>query len=109
MDIVFNLLQVRARAYADTGRGDLAEIELNTIRSEAEALGYLTQLTYTLSGLAAVAVEGGRWAEASAYARQASALAERLGNDLVLGHTLATLCSSEFRQVDQGGIENLTR
>ncbi|MGB6500339.1 MAG: AAA family ATPase [Thermoplasmata archaeon] len=107
MDIVFNLLQVRARAYADTGRGDLAEIELNTIRSEAEALGYLTQLTYTLSGLAAVAVEGGRWAEASAYARQASALAERLGNDLVLGHTLATLCSSEFRQVDQGGDQKL--
>jgi tetratricopeptide (TPR) repeat protein/DNA-binding MarR family transcriptional regulator len=103
MDIVFNLLLVRARAYLDTGRGDLAEREMNAIRSEAEAMGYLNQLTYTLSGLAAVAIENGRWAEGSAYAKQTSALAERLGNDMVLGYTLAMLCSSEFRQADQGG------
>jgi len=103
MDIVFNLLQVRARAYTDTGRSDLAEDVLNVIRSEAEALGYLTQLTYTLSGLAAIAIERSHWPEAAGYAKQARALAERLGDDLVLGHTLAMQCSSEFRQVDQGG------
>jgi len=103
MDIVFNLLLVRARAYAETGRGDQAETEMNAIKSEAESLGYLTQLMYTLSGLVAVAIERGRWAEGGAFAKQASALAERLGNNLVLGHTLALLCSSEFRQVDQGG------
>ncbi|MGP8077344.1 MAG: AAA family ATPase [Thermoplasmata archaeon] len=107
MDIVFNLLLVRARAYAETGRGDLAEAEMNTIRSEAEALGYLTQLMYTLSGLVAVAIERGRWVEGGTFAKQASALAERLGNNLVLGHTLALLCSSEFRQADQGGDQRL--
>ena len=107
MDIVFNLLLVRARAYAETGKGDLAEKEMNSIRSEAEALGYLTQLMYTLSGLVAVAIERGRWAKGSAFAKQASALAERLGNGLVLGHTLALLCSSEFRQADQGGDQRL--
>ena len=103
MDIVFNLMLGRARAYSDSGQHDRAEAEMNIIRSEAESLGYLNQLTYTLSGLAAIADERGRWAEGVAYARQASALAERLGNDLVLGHTLATLCSLEFRQMDQGG------
>lgn len=103
MDIVFNLMLGRARAYHDSGQRDLAEAEMNVIRSEAESLGYLNQLTYTLSGLAAISIERAEWAEGVAYARQASALAERLGNDLVLGHTLATLCSLEFRQLDQGG------
>jgi len=103
MDVVFNLLMVRARAYLETGRSDLAESEMIAIRSEAESLGYLTHLTYTLSGLAAIAVERGRWAEVSSYAKQASELAERLGSELVLGHTLSLLCTSEFRQVDQGG------
>ncbi len=103
MDVVFNLLLVRARAYLDTGRSDLAESEMIAIRSEAEELGYLNHLTYTLTGLAAVAFERGRWAAGNAYAKQASALAERLGADLVLGYTLAMLCSSEYRQVDQGG------
>ncbi len=103
LDVVFNLLMVRARAYQETGRSDLAESELLAVRSEAESLGYLTHLTYTLSGLASVAVERGRWAEVSAYSKQASALAERLGSELVLGHTLSLLCASEFRQVDQGG------
>jgi tetratricopeptide (TPR) repeat protein len=107
MDIVFNLRLVRARAYADTGRIDMAEDEMNAIRSEAESLGYLTQLTYSLSGLAAVAIEHGHWAEGSALAKQASSLAERLGNDVVLGHTLALLCAGEFRQVDQGGDRKL--
>lgn len=97
-DIVFNLLLVRARAYAETGRKDLAENEMRLIRTEAESLGYLSQLTYTLSGLSAMAVEGERWNDAVMYARQASALAERLGNDTVLGHTLAVLCAGELRQ-----------
>jgi tetratricopeptide (TPR) repeat protein/DNA-binding MarR family transcriptional regulator len=103
MDIVFNLLLVRARAYSDLGQQELAAREMETMRGEAEALGYLTQLTRTLSGLAAVAIQRGQWAEAGAYAKQASAMAERLGDDLVLGHTLALHCTSEFRQVDQGG------
>jgi tetratricopeptide (TPR) repeat protein/DNA-binding MarR family transcriptional regulator len=103
MDVAFNLLLVRARAYSDTGRTDLAEADMLAIRSEAESLGYLTQLTYTLSGLAAIAGEGRRWGEAVSYAKQASALAERLGNDLVLGHTLGVLCATEFREADLGG------
>jgi DNA-binding MarR family transcriptional regulator/tetratricopeptide (TPR) repeat protein len=98
LDIVFNLLLVRARAFAETGQKERAETEMRLLRSEAESLGYLSQLTYTLSGLSAMAVEGERWTEAIAYARQASALAERLGNDTVLGHTLAVLCAGEHRQ-----------
>jgi tetratricopeptide (TPR) repeat protein/DNA-binding MarR family transcriptional regulator len=103
MDIAFNLQLVRARAYAETGRESLAESEIKSIRSEAESLGYLNQLTYTLSGLAAMAIEGRRWGEAVGYSKQASALAERLGNDLVLGHTLALLCTTEFREAYFGG------
>jgi tetratricopeptide (TPR) repeat protein/DNA-binding MarR family transcriptional regulator len=103
LDIVFNLLIVRARAYSEMGRLDLAETDMNSIRSEAESLGYLTQLMYSLSGLVAMAVEKGRWVEGGSFAKQAGALAERLGNNLVLGHTLALLCNLEFRQVEQGG------
>jgi DNA-binding MarR family transcriptional regulator/tetratricopeptide (TPR) repeat protein len=103
MDIVFNLLLVRSRAYTEAGRRDLAESEMKAIRSEAESLGYLNQLAYTLSGLASMAVEGSRWGEAIGYAKQAGALAERLGNDLVLGHTLSVLCDAEYRQVFFGG------
>ena len=109
MDIAFNLQLVRARAYAETGRERLAEDEIKSIRSEAEALGYLNQLTYTLSGLTAMAIEGRRWGEAVGYAKQASALAERLGNDLVLGHTLALLCTTEFRQAYAGGSPQLVQ
>ncbi|HTT35537.1 MAG TPA: AAA family ATPase [Thermoplasmata archaeon] len=98
LDIVFNLLLVRARAYAENGQKELAETEMRMLRVEAESLGYLSQLTYTLSGLSAMAAEGERWSEAVAYARQASSLAERLGNDTVLGHTLAVLCAGEHRQ-----------
>jgi tetratricopeptide (TPR) repeat protein len=76
----------------------LAEQEMQAIRVEAESLGYLGQLAYTLSGLAAMATEAGRWAEAVSYGRQASSLAERLGNDLVLGHTLGLMASGETRQ-----------
>ncbi len=98
LDIVFNLLLVRARAYAETGQRDLAETEMRLIRTEAESLGYLNQLTYVLSGLAAMAVERERWSDAVSYCRQASVLAERIGNDIVLGHTLAILSSGERRQ-----------
>ena len=98
LDIVFNLLLVRARAYAEIGQSDQAEAEMRAIRSEAEALGYLNQLAYVLSGLAAMAAERERWPEVVGYARQASTLAERLGNDLVLGHTLGVLASGERRQ-----------
>lgn len=98
MDVAFNLQLVRARSYARLGQDQLAEVEMRTIRSEAEALGYMSQLTYAFSGLASLATEGGRWAEAVSYAKQASALAERLGNDFVLGHTLAVLCATENRQ-----------
>ncbi len=107
MDVVFNLRLARARAYSDTGRQELAEEEVAAVREEAEALGYLTQLTYALSGLAAVANERQQWAACTAYAKQASELAERLGNNLVLGHTLGTLCSSEFRQAFIGGSPSL--
>jgi tetratricopeptide (TPR) repeat protein/DNA-binding MarR family transcriptional regulator len=103
MDIVFNLLLVRARAYSDLGEHERAAMEMETMRGEAEALGYLTQLTRTLSGLAAVAIQRSQWPEAMAYAKQASAMAERLGDDLVLGHTLALHCTSEFRQAYLGG------
>lgn len=98
LDVAFNLQLVRARSYARLGQDQLAEVEMRTIRSEAEALGYTTQLTYAFSGLAALAGEGGRWTEAVNYAKQASTLAERLGNDFVLGHALAVLCATEFRK-----------
>ncbi len=61
LDIVFNLLLVRARAYAEMGQKDQAETEMRSIRAEAEALGYLHQLAYVLSGLAAMAAEQQHW------------------------------------------------
>jgi len=98
LEIVFNLMLVRARVLAENGESSAAEAEMRALRTEAEALGYLNPLTYTLSGLAATATATGRWAEASAYARQAITLAERLGNDTVLGHTLGLMCAAEMRQ-----------
>jgi len=98
LDIVFNLLLVRARANQELGQVAEADAEMRSIRSEAESLGYLNQLTYTLSGLAAVAQQAGNWSDSTAYARQASALAERLGNEVVLGHTLAVTANGELRQ-----------
>jgi tetratricopeptide (TPR) repeat protein len=98
LDIVFSLMLVRARTYSDENRRELAESEMRSIRQEAEALGYLSYLTYTLSGLCAMALEAQRWPEVTAYARQAIALSERLGNDITLGHTLGLLCESEARQ-----------
>jgi tetratricopeptide (TPR) repeat protein/DNA-binding MarR family transcriptional regulator len=103
VDIVFNLQLVRSRAYMMTGQSGLAETEMQSIRSQAESLGYVNQLAYALSGLAAMAIQGGRLDDAANYAKQAIPLAERLGNDLVLGHTLGLLCSAEFRAADQGG------
>jgi tetratricopeptide (TPR) repeat protein len=100
LDIVFNLLLGRARSYSHMGKHDMADHEMRQIRNEAEALGYLSQLAYILSGLASVATERASWSEAQLYARQACSLAERLGNDLVLGHTLGILCSSEARQAE---------
>jgi tetratricopeptide (TPR) repeat protein/DNA-binding MarR family transcriptional regulator len=108
MDVAFNLQLVRARAYARMGQDQLAEAEMRTIRTEAESLGYLNQLTYAFSGLAAMATEGGRWAEAVSYAKQASSLAERLGNDFVLGHTHALLCSAKYRQSTEPGAAQAT-
>jgi len=97
MDVAFNLQLVRSRAYIELGQFQLAEVELRSIRTEAETLGYLSQLAYAVSGLASLATDAGRWDEAMNYAKQASTLAERLGNDFVLGHTLGVLCASENR------------
>lgn len=107
MDITFNLRLVRARAYFRLGQVAQAESEMELVRAEAESLGYLNQLTYSLAGLASTAIQGARWSEATNYARQACALAERLGNDLVLGHSLALLCTTELRQVMAGGSSSL--
>jgi len=98
MDVAFNLQLVRARSYARLGQYQLAEVEMRTMRSEAESLGYLSQLTYAYSGLASLAGEGSRWTEAVNYAKQANVLAERLGDDFILGHTLALLCATVYRQ-----------
>ncbi len=102
-DIVFNLLLVRARAYVRTGQVELAERDLTQIRADAEALGYVNQLAHALSGLAAIAGTERRWREAITYSKQANALAERLGNDLVLGHTLGLLCAFESQLAQSGG------
>ncbi len=103
MDLVFNLRLVRARILSDLGQQDAAEAEVEATRAEADSLGYLTQLTYALSGLAAVATQRQQWSAGATYARQAGDLAERLGNNLALGHTLAILCASEIHQVLVGG------
>ncbi|MGA8302537.1 MAG: AAA family ATPase [Thermoplasmata archaeon] len=103
LDIAFNLRLIRARAYFSMGQVDAAESEMKLVRAEAESLGYLNQLNYSLNGLVATAIQRERWTEAVAYAKQACALAERLGNDLVLGHTLALLCTTELRQSRAGG------
>lgn len=97
VDVAFNLRLVRARAYFRLGQVSMAESEMKLVRSEADSLGYLNQLCYALDGLVSVASEGGRLKEAASYAKQSCALAERLGNDVVLGHSLAQLCSVEGR------------
>ena len=98
MDIVFNLLLARARAYAELGRLALAEDAMLEIKTESEALGYLSQLAYSLSGLSAMAAQAEKWPEALSYSKQASALAERLGYDAILAHTLALMCWAERKQ-----------
>jgi tetratricopeptide (TPR) repeat protein/DNA-binding MarR family transcriptional regulator len=108
-DIAFNLRLARARSYFRLGQIDQAETEMRQVRLEAESLGYLNQLTYSLHGLAATAFQGSRWVEGLAYAKQACNLSERLGNDLVLGHTLALICTAEVRQARAGGGPELVR
>ncbi len=105
-DIALNLLLARARAYSQTGRESLAEQELRAVLAEAESLGYLRQLCYTLSGLAAMALAGSRWQETSMYAKQAMTLAERLGNDLVLGHSMSLVSAAESREALQRGSDS---
>jgi tetratricopeptide (TPR) repeat protein/DNA-binding MarR family transcriptional regulator len=109
VDISFNLRLVRARAYLRMGQTALAETEMELVRSEAESLGYLNQLTYSLAGLASTAIQGERWPEAMSYAKQACGLAERLGNDVVLGHSLALLCTAEVRQAQASSNRGLLR
>jgi len=99
-DIAFTLRLIRARAYMRLGQNSVAEEEMRLVRSEAESLGYLNQLMYSLSGLAATSIQGSHWVETKLYATQAIALAERLRNDMVLGHTLALLAGGELRQAD---------
>ncbi len=98
MDIVFSLMSARSRRLALLGKNEEALAEMNRLRGEAESLGYLTQLVHALSGLSALAGEMNRWPEANGYARQASELAERLGNETIRGYTLSILCASELRQ-----------
>ena len=107
LDITLNLRLVRARAYIRLGQSSLAQSEIELVRQEAESLGYLNQLTYSLAGLSSTAVQGERWGDAISYAKQACSLAERLGNDLVLGHSLALLCTAELRQVMAGGSRSM--
>jgi DNA-binding MarR family transcriptional regulator len=107
MDIAFNLRLHMARAYFRMGQYSLAESEIKLVRAEAESLGYLNQLCYALDGLVAPSVQAGRLNEAASYARQAWALAERLGNDIVLGHSLAQLCSIEGRLAQSEGRPDL--
>ncbi len=109
VDIAFNLRLVRARAYLRIGQADLAEIEMKQVRSEAESLGYLNQLVYSLDGLTATSIQNGHLAEALTYGKHATTLAERLGNQLVLGHALALLCLTELKQSDATGNRQLLR
>jgi tetratricopeptide (TPR) repeat protein/DNA-binding MarR family transcriptional regulator len=107
IDIAFNLRLVRARAYVRLGQLSLAESEVRLVRSEAESLGYLNQLCYALAGLVSAVVQAGRYKEAGTYAKQAVTLAERLGNDVVLGHSLAQLCAIEGRLALEEGQPDL--
>jgi tetratricopeptide (TPR) repeat protein/DNA-binding transcriptional ArsR family regulator len=103
LDIVFNLLLVRARAFGEIGLQNRAQEDLAQLRREAEASGYLNPLASAFSGLCAIAIESGRLSEAITFARQACDLAERLGNDIILGHTLALQCTAEHRQAGLPG------
>jgi tetratricopeptide (TPR) repeat protein/DNA-binding MarR family transcriptional regulator len=98
MDLVFHLMSQRAKNLADLGQPELALAEMHRMRLEAESLGYLSQLVSVLSGLAAVTGEVGKWDDSRRYATEASELASKLGNNLILGHTLAISCSVSLRQ-----------
>jgi DNA-binding MarR family transcriptional regulator/tetratricopeptide (TPR) repeat protein len=106
-DITFNLRLVRARAFIRLGQFSQAEAEMLLVRSEAESLGYLNQLSYALDGLVGAVASAGRFREAAAYARQSCALAERIGNDMVLGHSLAQLCAVEGHIAQTEGLSEL--
>jgi tetratricopeptide (TPR) repeat protein len=100
-DLAFTLMMTRARAYTEMGQLDRAEAELRSVRSEAENLGQLGAVTYALSGLAGLLLQSddpSRREEGIGAARQGSELAERIGNDVVLGHTLAMMCAGERKE-----------
>ena len=98
LDIVFNLIQVSARVHTELGDVAQAERDLGLLKSESENLGYINQLAYALSGLSALAAISERWVDAGNWARQAANLAEKLGIDVILGHTLGILCAAHGRQ-----------
>ncbi|MCI4342322.1 MAG: hypothetical protein L3K11_08145 [Thermoplasmata archaeon] len=100
VDILFALMSHRARTYIEDHDLAAAEADLIIIRKECEALGYLSQLVYTLSGFVALCAEKGRWSEMDSYAKETIEIAGRLGNDLVVGHTLALQCNARLRQQD---------
>ncbi|MCI4364056.1 MAG: hypothetical protein L3K13_07145 [Thermoplasmata archaeon] len=103
VDILFALMSHRARMNIEARNLDAAEIDLVLIRKECEALGYLSQLVYTLSGFVALCADTGRWAEMDSYASETIEIARRLGNELVVGHTLAVQCNGKLQQRDLAG------
>lgn len=102
VDILFRLLMLRARNFHELGDLGSAEEELLRIRTEFEALGYLSQVVYALSGLVGLYADRERWAEMDEVAERTIDIAGRVGNDLVLGHTLALQCNGKVRQGDPG-------
>jgi tetratricopeptide (TPR) repeat protein/DNA-binding PadR family transcriptional regulator len=100
-DLALTLILTRARAFSEVGQVERAENELRSVRREAESLGQLGAVTYALSGLAGLLLQSddpARREEGIADARQGSELAERMRNDVVLGHTLAMMCAGERKQ-----------
>ncbi|HEV2449116.1 MAG TPA: hypothetical protein VGU43_01750, partial [Thermoplasmata archaeon] len=107
VDILFALMSHRARMFIEARNLPAAEADLIKIRSECEALGYLSQLVYTLSGFVALCADTGRWAEMETYATETIETARRLGNELVVGHTLAVQCNGKLQQGDYPGAVSL--
>ncbi|MGA7923610.1 MAG: AAA family ATPase [Thermoplasmata archaeon] len=98
VDLLFALKILRSRLLGVLGDVQGAFVELDQVRREADALGYLQPLVNALVGLSGFAFDAERWEDGTQYGRQALELAERVGNDSMLGHCLATLCSGEHRQ-----------
>lgn len=107
VDILFALMSQKVRIYIESRNLKAAEADLIKIRSECEALGYLSQLVYTLSGFVALCADTGRWAEMDSYAAETIETARRLGNDLVVGHTLALQCNGKLQRGDYAEAVNL--